>query len=35
MRVDEVIEWVEVDVGEELAGLVADGNAPCSLAGSE
>ncbi len=29
---DEVIERVEVDVGEELAGLVADGDAPPPLA---
>ena len=32
---DEVIERVEVDVGEELAGLVADGDAPPPFAGRE
>ena len=32
---DEVIERVEVDVGEELAGLVADGDASPPFAGRE
>ena len=27
---DEVIERIEVDVGEELAGLVAQRQAPCA-----
>jgi len=32
---DEVIEGIEVDVGEELARLVTDGDAPTRFAGCE
>src|SRR5271166_5634484 len=32
---EEVIQRVEIDVGEELAGLVADGQAAAALAGAE